>query len=95
VCMILLSGAPSMYNPPYEVYYTFAPVAGFVCSILAVARESSRADSLLLGIYRICAFGLGNTRWHTAPRYNRRGPRRRLCWALFSIPESLQFATAD
>lgn len=29
-CMVLFSGAPPTYSPPYEVYYTFAPVAAFV-----------------------------------------------------------------
>ncbi len=30
VCMGLLSRSPPTYSTPYEIYYTFAPIAGFV-----------------------------------------------------------------
>ena len=30
VCMVLVSRAPVEYTPPYQIYYTFAPVIGFV-----------------------------------------------------------------
>lgn len=37
-CMILLSGAPPTYYPPYQIYYTFASVAGFVSSAAPCPR---------------------------------------------------------
>ena len=45
VCMLLLSGAPPTYYPPYEIYYTFAPVAGFV----SAAAPSLTAMRSVLG----------------------------------------------
>jgi hypothetical protein len=31
--MVLMSSAPSQYYPPYELYYSFAPIAGFVSAV--------------------------------------------------------------
>jgi hypothetical protein len=44
VCMVLMTGAPRNYNPPYEIYYTFAPVAGSV----SAARLPPHSFSLVL-----------------------------------------------
>jgi hypothetical protein len=47
VCMILFTGAPSNYNPPYEIYYTFAPIAGFVSTARRPPLNCRSCDSVL------------------------------------------------
>ena len=46
VCMILFSGAPPTYYPPYNIYYSFAPVAGFV-SAAAPPLAATRLNVVL------------------------------------------------
>lgn len=42
--MGIMSRAPSQYYPPYELYYSFAPIAGFVSTSDWVLRSDTGID---------------------------------------------------
>ncbi len=63
VSMALLAGAPPTYNTPYQIYYTFAPVAGFVSAAAPSFPRRNEVYRLrltppsLLGSNNVHAFG--------------------------------------